>query len=136
MTLVPEVADLLSAKSPGDGARRRGRHRRRAGGNVTAALMLGADGVLIGSRLVASAEAATPRGFHQALVAADGNSTVKTHTLDIARGYDWPDGYQWARAQPGIRQPLAWTRGGARRTRHQCLGARALLGGIRRWRHR
>ena len=53
--------------------------------------MLGADGVLIGSRLVASAEAATPPGFHDAIVAADGDATIKTTVIDIVRNYDWPD---------------------------------------------
>ena len=91
MTLVPEVADLLLAKSPGTVLVAAGGIA--DGRGLAAALMLGADGVLIGSRLVASEEAATPGGFHEALVAADGNSTVKTHTLDIARGYDWPDGF-------------------------------------------
>ncbi len=91
MTLVPEIADLLAATSPetvlvaaGGIADGRG---------LAAALMLGAEGVLIGSRLVASAEAATPRGFHDALVAAAGAAPVKAHTLDIARGYDWAEGF-------------------------------------------
>jgi len=88
-TLVPEVADLLAAVAPdtlliaaGGIADGRG---------LAAALMLGADGVLIGSRLVASAEAATPPGFHDAIVAADGDATIKTTVIDIVRNYDWPD---------------------------------------------
>ena len=52
--------------------------------------MLGADGVLIGSRLVASFEAATPPGFLPAIVAADGDSTIKTAVIDIVRNYEWP----------------------------------------------
>ena len=48
------------------------------GRGLAAALMLGADGVLIGSRLVASSEAETPPGFHDAIVVADGDATVKT----------------------------------------------------------
>jgi nitronate monooxygenase len=46
--------------------------------------------VLIGSRLVASSEAATPQGFHQAIVAADGDATIKTTVIDIVRNYEWP----------------------------------------------
>jgi nitronate monooxygenase len=68
LTLVPEVADFLAKAAPdtilvaaGGIADGRG---------LAAALMLGADGVLIGSRLVASSEAATPPGFHDAIVAA------------------------------------------------------------------
>jgi NAD(P)H-dependent flavin oxidoreductase YrpB (nitropropane dioxygenase family) len=41
-------------------------------------LILGADGVPIGSRLVASSEAATPAGFLPAIVAADGDATLET----------------------------------------------------------
>ncbi len=88
LTLVPEIADFLADAAPdtlvvaaGGVADGRG---------LAAALMLGADGVLIGSRLVASSEAATPPGFQTAIMAADGDSTVKTTVIDIVRGYDWP----------------------------------------------
>jgi nitronate monooxygenase len=88
MTLVPEVADLLAAAAPdtllvaaGGIADGRG---------LAAALMLGADGVLIGSRLVACAESAAPDGFRAAIVAADGDATVKTTVVDVVRQYDWP----------------------------------------------
>lgn len=89
LTLVPEVADFLTEVAPdtlliaaGGIADGRG---------LAAALMLGADGVLIGSRLVASSEAATPPGFLPAIVEADGDATVKTTVIDIVRNYDWPD---------------------------------------------
>ena len=52
--------------------------------------MLGADGVLIGSRLIASSESAAPHGFQQAIAAADGNSTIKTTVIDVVRKLDWP----------------------------------------------
>jgi nitronate monooxygenase len=87
-TLVPEVADLLAGSRPetllvaaGGVADGRG---------LAAALMLGADGVLIGSRLVASVEAATPAGFGPAILDASGDATIKTTVIDIVRGYDWP----------------------------------------------
>lgn len=54
--------------------------------------MLGADGVLIGSRLMACAEALTPPGFLKAILAADGDATVKTKVIDVVRSYDWPPG--------------------------------------------
>jgi nitronate monooxygenase len=62
---VPEVADFLAQVAPDT-------LRVAAGGiadgrGLPAALMLGADGVLISTRLVASGEAATPRGFHDAI---------------------------------------------------------------------
>ncbi|AZO00179.1 nitronate monooxygenase [Mesorhizobium sp. M9A.F.Ca.ET.002.03.1.2] len=88
LTLVPEVADLLADAAPdtllvaaGGIADGRG---------LAAALILGADGVLIGSRLIASSEAAAPPGFQQAIVAADGDSTIKTAVVDIVRNYEWP----------------------------------------------
>jgi len=52
--------------------------------------MLGADGVLVGSRLWASAEALVPPNFQAAAVAADGDSTIRTTVVDIARRFDWP----------------------------------------------
>jgi nitronate monooxygenase len=88
LTLVPEVADFLKRAAPqtllvaaGGIADGRG---------LAAALMLGADGVLIGSRLVASLEAATPEGFRHAITSADGDATVKTTVIDLVRNYDWP----------------------------------------------
>src|ERR1043166_3990691 len=88
-TLVPEVADYLAKAAPetllvaaGGVADGRG---------LAAALMLGADGVLIGSRLVASSEALTPPGFHDAILAADGDATIKTSVIDLVRNYPWPD---------------------------------------------
>ena len=92
MTLVPEVGDFLTRTAPdtllvaaGGIADGRG---------LAAALMLGADGVLVGSRLVASSEAATPKGFQAAIIAADGDSTVKTTVIDIVRNYDWPSEFR------------------------------------------
>jgi nitronate monooxygenase len=96
LTLVPEIADYLADVAPdtllvaaGGIADGRG---------LAAALMLGADGILMGSRLVASSEAATPPGFLPAIFAADGDSTIKTTVIDIVRNYDWPDSEFKARA--------------------------------------
>lgn len=90
--LVPEVADLLANRSPdtllcaaGGIADGRG---------LAAALMLGADGVLVGSRFSACEEALVPSGWHEALVAANGDVTVQTSVVDIARFRDWPQPYK------------------------------------------
>jgi nitronate monooxygenase len=88
-TLVSEVADYLADAAPDTllvaaGGVAEGR-------SLAAALMLGADGALIGSRLVASSEALTPHGFHDAIIAADGDATIKTTVIDLARNYYWPD---------------------------------------------
>jgi nitronate monooxygenase len=32
----------------------------------------------------------TPHGFHDAIVAADGDATVKTGVIDLVRNYHWP----------------------------------------------
>lgn len=86
--LVPEVVDFLSQAAPDTMLVAAGGVA--DGRALAAALMLGADGVLIGSRLVASSEAATPKGFHEAIIAADGDDTVRTTVIDIVRNYDWP----------------------------------------------
>jgi nitronate monooxygenase len=91
LTLVPEIADLLAKDAPeiilvaaGGIADGRG---------LAAALMLGAEGVLVGSRFLASTETLQPPGFQQAILAASGDDTVKTHLVDIVRNYAWPEGW-------------------------------------------
>jgi nitronate monooxygenase len=87
-TLVPEVADLLSRKSPdtllvaaGGVADGRG---------LAAALALGADGVLIGTRLCASQESLVKPRHQRAIVDSDGDATLRTHLADIVRELPWP----------------------------------------------
>lgn len=88
MGLVPEIADLLAARAPdvlllaaGGIADGRG---------LAAALMLGADGALIGSRFWAAEEALVPTGFQTAALAADGDATTRGSAPDAARSLDWP----------------------------------------------
>jgi nitronate monooxygenase len=88
-TLVPEVADYLAKHSPetvlvaaggvGDGR------------GLAAALMLGADGVLVGTRFIASRESEAPEGIRQAIIRADGDSTVKSRSVDVVRKRYWPN---------------------------------------------
>jgi nitronate monooxygenase len=87
-TLVPEVADLLAREAPdtllcaaGGVADGRG---------LAAALMLGADGVMIGSRLWATVEAKVGSRMHEVAIGSDGDSTVLTRAPDIARQDPWP----------------------------------------------
>lgn len=91
LTFVPEVADLIAARAPGvllvaAGGIADGR-------GLAAALMLGADGVLVGTRLWASAEAVVHRRHHEAIVASNGDQTIRTTTVDIARQIAWPPGF-------------------------------------------
>jgi nitronate monooxygenase len=91
LTLVPEVADLIANQYPqvllcaaGGIADGRG---------LAAALMLGADGVVIGSRFWASKEANVFPDMHNAAVASTGDNTIRTKVMDIARHIDWPERY-------------------------------------------
>jgi nitronate monooxygenase len=52
--------------------------------------MLGADGVLVGSRFWAAEEALTPSAAVVRAIAADGDQTVRTTALDSLRGVPWP----------------------------------------------
>jgi nitronate monooxygenase len=53
--------------------------------------MLGADGAVIGSRFRASSEALVHPNMHQSAIAADGDATVRSSVMDIARELDWPE---------------------------------------------
>lgn len=92
-TLVPELADWLAGHAPhtmllaaGGVADGRG---------LAAALVLGADGALVGSRLWASAESLAPSAAKQAAVAADGDGTARTGVFDVLRRKNWPAPYDF-----------------------------------------
>jgi nitronate monooxygenase len=88
LSLVPEVADFLADRSPntlllaaggiGDGR------------GLAASLMLGADGVLIGTRLWAAEEALVHPRHHQTIVESNGDSTIRSTVGDVVRGLAWP----------------------------------------------
>jgi len=63
------------------------------GRGLAASLMLGAHGVLMGTRFYASDEALGQDGAKQRIVAARGEETTRTHVFDIVRGYAWPPTY-------------------------------------------
>jgi nitronate monooxygenase len=88
LTLVPEIADLIAARRPNTllcaaGGIADGR-------GLAAALMLGADGVVMGTRLWASTEALVRPEIHAAALAASGDDTIRTTVVDIVRRMDWP----------------------------------------------
>src|SRR5262245_20829261 len=90
-TLVPEIADLIAKRAAtallcaaGGIADGRG---------LAAALMLGADGVVVGTRFWAAAEALVPSPLHAAALEAGGDATVRQKVLDIVRGRPWPARY-------------------------------------------
>ncbi|MEE9314268.1 MAG: nitronate monooxygenase [Rhizobiaceae bacterium] len=91
MTLVPEVADLISRNNAdailcaaGGIADGRG---------LAASLMLGAEGVLVGSRLWASEEALVHPKMLEAAIKATGDDTIRSSVMDIARHLKWPPEY-------------------------------------------
>src|SRR5262249_5224119 len=60
------------------------------GRGVAASLMLGADGVMLGSRLWASPECLVHPHHQAAALAGDGDATLRQVAPDIVDGYDWP----------------------------------------------
>src|SRR5262245_24948705 len=91
LTLVPEVADLIASRAPqtllcAAGGIVDGR-------GLAAALMLGADGVVVGTRFWAAQEALVPPSLHRAALAASGDDTVRQSVLDIVRERAWPARY-------------------------------------------
>ena len=88
LPFVPAAADTLAREAPetllvaaggiGDGR------------GLAAALMLGADGVLIGTRFYASEESLAHPDAKARMVAAQGEETIRTTTVDVVRNLDWP----------------------------------------------
>jgi nitronate monooxygenase len=87
-TLVPEVADYLVKAAPATVLVAAGGVA--DGRGLAAALMLGADGVLVGSRFWASSEALVHGALQNAALGADGDATIRTSVVDIVRKLDWP----------------------------------------------
>ena len=87
MALLPEIVDavapipVLAAGGISDGR------------GLAAAIMLGAEGVLVGTRLFASREALGSRAYKERLMRTTGDDTVRTRIYDIIRDLDWPEGY-------------------------------------------
>ena len=84
MCLVPMVVDavapipVLAAGGFADGR------------GLAAALSLGADGVLMGTRFLASKESPLHKNFKQAILDTDGHNTMLTEIPDLAAGKVWP----------------------------------------------
>jgi nitronate monooxygenase len=90
MTLVPAVADMVRASG-------RDAPVVAAGGiadgrGLAAALMLGADGVLMGSRFYVSEECLAPAAAKARVVASEGDDTLRTSVFDLARRWEFPPG--------------------------------------------
>jgi nitronate monooxygenase len=91
ITLVPEIADLIAKRAPGTllcaaGGIADGR-------GLAAALMLGADGVVVGTRFWACEESLVPAPLKLAALAAVGDDTLRQRLFDIVRQRAWPERY-------------------------------------------
>jgi NAD(P)H-dependent flavin oxidoreductase YrpB (nitropropane dioxygenase family) len=67
------------------------------GSGLAAALALGAEGVLLGTRFMATPEAPIHPNFKQAIVSSDGHETVLTEIPDLASQRVWPGAMSRAR---------------------------------------
>jgi nitronate monooxygenase len=63
------------------------------GRGLAAALMLGAQGVLMGTRFYAANEALGHQRVKEYIIAAKGSDTRRTRVFDIVREYEWPEPY-------------------------------------------
>lgn len=93
ITFVPELADWLAAHSPqtlllAAGGIADGR-------TLAAAMVLGADGALVGSRLWASRESLAAPPAKQQAVETDGDGTARSAVFDILRRKNWPEPYDF-----------------------------------------
>ncbi len=91
LTFVPEVADFIEAHAPDTLLLAAGGIA--DGRGLAAALMLGADGVLVGTRFWACREALVHERHHRAIVECNGDGTLRTRVADIARQMGWPRGF-------------------------------------------
>ncbi len=93
LPFVPEIADYLSKKSPSTLLLAAGGIA--DGRGLAAALMLGADGVVMGSRFWASKEALTSSAAIDRAIISSGDDTVRTRAIDALRGVPWPDEFSF-----------------------------------------
>jgi len=67
------------------------------GAGLAAALVLGAEGALLGTRFLATPESTWPAGFKRAIVESDGHDTLLSEIPDTAKGNVWPGAYDRVR---------------------------------------
>jgi nitronate monooxygenase len=92
-TLVPEIADYLAAHAPNTLLLAAGGVA--DGRGLAAALMLGADGALVGSRLWATTESLAGAGAKTQATETSGDGTARSKVFDILRRKNWPAPYDF-----------------------------------------
>lgn len=92
------------------------------GAGLAAALALGADGLLLGTRFLATDEAPAEPAYKNAIVDSDGSDTIMTTLSDSLTGRDWPGAWvrllrtpfvlEWLGREPELRRrrERAWER--------------------------
>jgi len=119
ITFVPELADWLTVHAPDTLLLAAGGIA--DGRTLAAALVLGADGALIGSRLWATAESLAAQGAKDLALATTGDGTARSSVFDILRRKNWPEPYdfrairndlhrQWETRQDALRADPAAAR--------------------------
>jgi nitronate monooxygenase len=103
-TLVPEIADYLAAHSPNTLLLAAGGVA--DGRGLAAALLLGADGVLIGSRLWASTESLAASGAKEQATQTNGDGTARSAVFDILRRKSWPAPYDFRAIRNDLHRSL------------------------------
>lgn len=93
LSFVPEVADWLAAHAPDTLLLAAGGIA--DGRTLAAALMLGADGALVGSRLLATQESLAAEGAKRQAIGTDGDGTARSSIFDILRRKNWPEPYDF-----------------------------------------
>lgn len=91
------------------------------GAGLAAALALGATGVLLGTRFLATNEAPVEAVYKDAIVRSDGHDTIRTTVGDTFSGRDWPGAWgrvlrtrwveQWLGREPELRRRRVEVRG-------------------------
>ena len=92
-SLVPELADALAVQSSSTLLLAAGGIA--DGRGLAAARMLGADGVLMGTRLWASAETLASAGAVAAALQANGDETARSAVFDVLRRKNWPSEFDF-----------------------------------------
>lgn len=88
LPLVPAVVDVAAVERPEAIVVAAGGIS--GGRGLAAALMLGAEGVLLGTRFVVTEECVVDKATQARMVEASGDDTLRSHVFDVARDYPWP----------------------------------------------
>ena len=103
-TLVPEIADYLATHSPNTLLLAAGGVA--DGRGLAAALMLGADGALVGSRLWATTESLAATGAKTQATHTSGDGTARSEVFDILRRKNWPTPYDFRAIRNDLHRAL------------------------------